>query len=240
MRRIRRGRVIRGLLAMTGLMLLAGGIYAAGWSGIFSIKKISCQVDRENECSAELKAELNKYLNKNLLTIRPSQIENRVILTERLAQSAEADLIFPDSLNVNITSRRAIAAITTADSVKDQVEVDKEGVILGKSQNTGELPRLAWPEISKWPIENPVPENIAKAAIIASLAGEKFQLEGIARVESQSSMAITLKSGEKIRLSLTSDPVEQLAMLQLVLNQAKIEGKPVGEIDMRFENPVIR
>lgn len=240
MRRTRRGKAIRGLLAMTGLMLLAGGIYAAGWSGIFSIKKISCQVDGERECSAEITAELNKYLNKNLLTLRPGQIENRVILTERLARSAEADLSIPDSLKVNITSRRAIAAITTADSVKEQVEVDGDGVILGKNQNTGGLPRLVWPEISNWPIENQVPENIVKAAIITSLAGEKFQLAGAARVESQSSMAIMLKSGEKIRLSLTRDPVEQLAMLQVVLNQAKIEGRPVGEIDMRFERPVVR
>jgi len=226
---------------MTGLLcLLVGVIYAAGWSGIFSIKKIDCLVDREKECSAEIAAELNKYLNKNLLTLRPGQIENRIMATERLAQSAKADLILLDSLRVNITSRRAMAAITTAETVRDQVEVDKDGVILGKSENTEGLPRLVWPEISNWPIENPVPENIVRAAIITILAGDRFRLEGIARVESRESMIMTLGTGEKIFLSLAKDPVAQMAMLQVVLNQARIEGKLIQEIDLRFDRPVIR
>jgi len=221
-------------------LVIVGGIYLVGWAGIFSVKQISCKVDQEVECSVELKAELNKYLNKNLLTIRSSQIENRVMLTERLARSVKAGLTLPDSLKVNIISRRAIAEITTAESVSEAMEVDKDGVILEKHENTGELPRLVWPEISQWPIEKPIPENIIRAVVISSLAGERFQLGSIARVESESSMAITLKSGEKIRLSLTGDPVEQLAKLQVVLNQVKIESKPVTEIDMRFENPVVR
>ncbi len=234
-------KIMKGFLAMTGLLcLLVGGVYLAGWSGIFSIKKISCQVDGEKECSAEIRAELNKYLNKNLLGLRPGRIENRVVMAERPAKSAKADLILPDSLRVNITSRRAVAAITTAENATGQVEVDNDGVILGKSENSGELPRLAWPEISNWPIEKPVPENIVRAAVIAGLAGDKFQLEGIAKVESQQSMIMTLGSGEKIFLSLTKDPVEQLGMLQVVLNQVRIENKSITEIDLRFDKPVVR
>ncbi len=230
---------------MTGLLgLTAGAAYVIGWSGIFEIKKIDCFVDGEKECSTEIKAELNKYLNKNLLGLRPGRIENRIVTAERLAKSAKAGLVLPDSLRVNITSRRAIAAITTAETVGEQVEVDEDGVILGKSENNGGLPRLAWPEISNWPIEKPVPENVRRAAAITSLAGERFQLQGIPSIDSGSSagslMVMKLKSGEKIFLSLAKDPVEQLGMLQVVLREVRIGGKPVIEIDMRFENPVVR
>ena len=41
-------------------------------------------------------------------------------------------------------------------------------------------------------------------------------------------------------LSLAKDPVEQLRLLQVVLNQVRIEGKLIQEIDLRFDRPVIR
>jgi len=229
------------LILTLGILVLAGGAaYVIGWSGIFEIKKISCLVDREKECSVEIRAELDKYLNKNLLTLRHSQIEKRVVTAERLAKSAKADLILPDSLKVNIVSRRALAAITTTENVSEQVEVDNDGVILGKSENGDELPRLVWPEIANWPIEKPVPQNIVRAAVISGLAGDRFQVQGIGKVESESTMVITLNFGEKIFLSLAKDPVEQLRLLQVVLNQVRIEGKLIQEIDLRFDRPVIR
>ncbi len=159
----------------------------------------------------------------------------------------EATDVFGDT--VNMAARMAGLAkagqiITTAETVGEQVEVDEDGVILGKSENNGGLPRLAWPEISNWPIEKPVPENVRRAAAITSLAGERFQLQGIPSIDSGSSagslMVMKLKSGEKIFLSLAKDPVEQLGMLQVVLREVRIGGKPVIEIDMRFENPVVR
>ncbi len=232
---------MRKLILTVGILALAGGaVYVIGRLGIFEIKKISCQVDGEKECSAELNAELDRYLNRNLLSVRPSQIENRVISTERLVQSAKVRSILPDFLKVDIVSRRAVAAIITTDESWEAVEVDKEGIILGKTESFSELPRLIWPGISQWPIENPVPENIITAAKITVLAGERFKLAGIPKVEFQSSLAIKLSSGEKVWLSLAKDSVEQLAGLQVVLNQARIEGKQPAEIDLRFDNPVIK
>lgn len=235
-----RSGIKSGLFAIIILVFLAGGVYAVGWSGIFAIKTISCKVDGKKECSPEIRAELDQYVGENLFSTQKSEIETKLIFADRLIKTTEVNFKLPSSLTVEIVSRKPTAAITSAGNITEAVEVDKDGVILRKTENIGDFPRLIWPQIVNWPIENPVPENIVKAAIITSLAGEKFQLEGAARVESQSSMAVMLKSGEKIRLSLISDPVEQLAMLQVVLNQAKIEGKQVGEIDMRFERPVVR
>jgi hypothetical protein len=124
------------------------------------------------------------------------------------------------------------------------VEVDKDGIILRKSQDSGQLPKLVWPEIGSWPIENRVPKNIVRAAIVTDLIQDKFQLAGVPGIDSGSvagmTLILNLKSGEKIRLSLAKDPVGQLARLQVVLNRARIEGKAAGEIDMRFDNPVVR
>lgn len=224
--------------------LTAAGVYLAGRSGIFSIKAISCKVDGVNECSAEITAELNRYIGKNLLRVGEAEIEKRIVSANRLAKTVRVNLRLPDSLGVEIVSRKPAAEISSAQSAVEAVEVDSAGVILGTTKVGGEAPRLIWPGISHWPIENPVPENIVKASAIASLAGEKFQLGDIASIDSGSSagmtMVIRLKSGEKIRLSLNKDPVEQLATLQVVLNQVKIEGKPIQEIDLRFDRPVIR
>lgn len=228
------------VVAMTMLILLAGGIYTAGWSGIFSIKTISCQVDHENECSAELKAELDRYLNKNLLAIRPKRIENRIISIERLSQSARVEPDFPASLRVNITSRRAMVAITTAENSKEAVEVDKDGVILRQISDSHTLPRLIWVNVGRWPIEEMVPQGIIKAMRISVLAAEGFKLTRAPEAADESSLVMKLNSGERVWLSLERDPVGELARLQVVLNQVKIEGKAVKEIDMRFENPVIR
>lgn len=241
----------RKLLAITLLVLLAGGIYAAMRSGFFSIKTISCRVDEGRECSAEIMAELNQYIGKNLLFIRRVEIEDRIISADRLAAGASAKFRLPNSLIVSIESRKPAAAITSSLNFSEAVTVDSEGVILGKTDDPAGLPRLVWPGISNQPIEERLPETIIRAMTLGSLAGEKFQLEGIVSIDSGSAAGMTvssapvtavmrLKSGEKVWLSLDKEPIELLTRLQLVLNQVRIEGKTVAEIDLRFDNPVIR
>lgn len=222
------------------LLFLAGGIYAVGWSGIFAIKTISCKVEKEEECSREIMAELGQYVGKNLFSTQKSEIETKLISADRLIETAGVNFKLPSSLMVEILSRKPTAAITSAGNIAEAVEVDKDGVILGKTKDTGDLPRLIWPQIVNWPIESPVPANIVRATVIAGLAGDRFRLEGIAAVQSPSRMVITLGSGEKIWLSLDKDPLPQLTRLQVVLNQVRIEGKTAREIDLRYENPVVR
>lgn len=235
---------LRWLIYAALMCLLVLGIYAVTRSGFFSIKAVSCRVDGGRECSAEIMAELNQYIGKNLLFIRKVEIEDRIISADRLAREVKVNLRLPATLGVEIFFRKAAAAITLAESIGEAVEVDSEGVILRKTENPGELPKLVWSGISNWPIEQRLPENIVRGLTLTSLAGEKFQLEGMASIDSGDSvpatMLIRLKSGEKVRLSLDKEPVELLTRLQLVLNRVRIEGKSVREIDLRFDRPIVR
>lgn len=233
-----------GLLAITMLLFLTGGIYAIGWSGIFAIKTISCKVEREKECSAEITAELNRYTGNNLLLIRKSEIETRLTTADRLIETIGVNLKLPSSLVVEIVTRKPIAAITSSLSFAEAVTVDSEGVILGKTDDPTGLPRLVWSGISGWPIEERLPDNIVRAMTLGSLAGERFRLEGFISIDSGSSAGMTavmrLASGEKVWLALDKEPVELLTRLQVVLNQVRIGGNQVSEIDLRFDNPVVR
>lgn len=259
MRNKKRGKWIKWVEYAVLISVLGAVIYAVRRSGFFEIRTISCRVDEGRECSAEIITELNQYIGKNLLFIRKDEIEDRIISADRLAAGASAKFRLPNSLIVSIVSRRPAAAITLSENFSEAVTVDSEGVILGKTDESAGLPRLVWPGISTWPIEKRLPENIVRGLTLTSLAGEKFQLEGIVSIDSGSpyrstgqastEMAVSsvpvaammrLKSGEKVWLGLDKEPVEQLTRLQLVLNQVRIENKQVSEIDLRFDNPVIR
>ena len=73
--------------------------------------------------------------------------------------------------------------------------------------------------------------------------GEKLKTKKIAFAEIESQKDLTylvkLKGGGEVIFDPNKDIDEQLASLQLILSQLKIEGKALKRLDFRFEKPVI-
>lgn len=87
-------------------------------------------------------------------------------------------------------------------------------------------------------IQNPVAIENAASALEKLLSAGNISYTSI-QIASNSSVLITLKTGEQILFDETKKLDEQITSLQLIMRQLTIEGKRFTRIDLRFDNPVV-
>lgn len=85
---------------------------------------------------------------------------------------------------------------------------------------------------------NMVPSSPDSSSIDSLL--KKNDLSAISvTTASDSAIFVTLDTGEQIIFSQSKDLNQQIASLQLIRRQLTIEGKRLGRVDFRFDNPII-
>jgi len=143
---------------------------------------------------------------------------------------------FPPALVWQIFLRVPVAVIR-AD--KDY-QIDEDGVIIADN-NTNVLPQLKV-DVNFDHLD--IGNRFSQEYIIKSLALIKFLKLNLLEpteinVISKFSTEIKLKTGEILVFSTQEDGKNKLDSLQLIFSRAKIEGKKISYIDLRFDKPVI-
>lgn len=112
---------------------------------------------------------------------------------------------------------------------------DQHGVIITAGQQSN-LPLLYYPE-SELQVGQQLDPKLFSAIVLIiekmnSLASPVSQL----RFDGKS---LLLQTQQKVVLSFPDEINRQLASLQLILSKAKIDGKAMDKIDLRFDKPVV-
>lgn len=170
--------------------------------------------------------------------------------------------VFPDKVGIKITARQPVATLVAlkekeaslsslieniatpaAKLIKDSYLVDNEGVIFSKNTSDADIPRIyAYDlEISLGKkLENNLIDNSLKIL-------ERIKTFGINVIEAWISDGVFIVLGDsgtffrgKIIFDLEGRIDIQLASLQLILAEAKIDLKELEFIDLRFDKPIVR
>lgn len=116
--------------------------------------------------------------------------------------------------------------------------VDDEGVLLAKTKSS-DLPLILLKEPVKLEIGEKVKEEVIQAInFLTSLRFNLFEPK-LARIISPQALEVWLKENVVVLFSLKKEAKVQLDSLQLILSRAKIEGKNIRKIDLRFDKPVV-
>lgn len=238
-----RGAFLRAALKLTVVFLAGFGVYVLLSPRMLVVRNIDCVVVRaeseEAECDEVVMAELRRYEGKPLFHIPTAAIEEKLLAAQRTMESVEVSVRIPNRLAAALRRRVPVGQIIADPEADDAMLVDQTGVVLASAQWKQDLPAIVWPKISQWPIERQIPSEILRAIELVRLSSGKIILSHPPIIEDDRSLQLTLAGGSAVRFSLTKDPLAQLRSLQLVLDQAKIDGQP-RFIDLRFANPVVK
>ncbi len=215
-------------------------------SGIFSIKYIS--LEKENtDCLIEDKIK-NESLGLNIFLINEGSITQSIKRNFICVKNIRFSKALPDKLKIDISGRMAAAKLTSASfeaSSSSLIEneatpsangemylLDDEGVVFSKGN-------LDVPEIFSLgkSVSLGYQDNYLKALkILKSL--KNFNLDSKQNYIFNN-LFIT-NSTPKIIFKLDISIEPQIASLQLIQREAKINNKDLEFIDLRFDKPVVK
>lgn len=217
------------------------------------IEKVNCQLNGDL-CPANLWGELiSQFTGRNFLFLSSSKLIHRVQEKHPEFSEVEVKKSFPDSLQIQITYRKPIAALAKEVAVSDSEAsskpeflldsefylVDEEGFCLGKKSETNLPVILLTKEPDLTPGQKLEEEIILQALKILKEAALRLLEPKVIRLVSQHQVDMWCRGGIKVLFSLEKDLQAQLDSLQFILNRAKIDGKKLKQVDLRFDKPVI-
>lgn len=112
---------------------------------------------------------------------------------------------------------------------------DQHGVIIAGGQQSN-LPLLYYPESELIVGQRLDPKLFSTIALVIEKMNSFASPVSQVRFDGKS---LLLQSSQKVVLSFPDEINRQLASLQLILSKAKIDGKAMDKIDLRFDKPVV-
>jgi len=244
---------ILGLLLIIGLLLF--------WlrTDFWLIRKVSCQFD-DSDCPLDIFNKARSLsLGKNILFFSKGELGEN--LKEEFPQIhlVEIKRGIPHSLTFTLSSRKSIVALAVELPLLDleatesaEIEgpefnlsgtfylLDQQGVVLEKVSESKNLPLIL---VSNDPQLN-FGDQIEKEEIMKTidlLSGLRLRLINpkITKIISLREVRVWLENDLLCLFNFTKDIDEQLDSLQLISSRAKIEGKQIKRIDLRFDKPVV-
>jgi len=227
-------------------------------SDFWQVKKINCRLDNQ-DCPADLfnkAAEIS--LRKNLIFFPQAKVAKEIQAFYPQTSPVKIKKIIFNTLIFELSSRKNILALgielpftdTASDSAENKEQefvlennfylLDKEGIVLEKTEKQPDLPLLVVGENPNLKIgDNFIDSEIKK--VIEILYGLKTNLieAAIFRLRPNQGIEVLLKNKVQVFFTGQKEIGLQLDSLQLIFNRAKIEGKEIKKIDLRFDKPVI-
>ncbi len=236
------------------LALLAYWLRTDFWE----VKRISCNLD-DNSCPLEIENRVsNLSLRKNIIFLPKEEIKESLKEDFPQIHLIEIRRRIPQTLNFNLTSRKLMAALAVELSLIEEATesaeikspefnlsgifylVDQQGVVLEKGNESKNLPLILLDYDPSFEFGDQVEkEEILKTLDV--LLGLRLRLidPKITKIISIREVRVWLENDLLCLFNLTKDIDEQLDSLQLISSRAKIEGKQITRIDLRFDKPVI-
>lgn len=223
-----------GFLKVGVLVVFSGLIYFG--AKYLTIQTVKCRVD-ESACPPDVFAELSRNYGQSVSSVRPAEIEAKLLKADFRLESVEVGLKFPLTLEAKLKTRVPVIQIVPVRAWKQGLLVDGEGRIIGERE-IGGLPLIVWTEAGKFKPGNNLQEDFVKgipvfSEIYALFSPDSLEISG-------SDVIFNLPGGIKVIIPVASG-TDKLEVLQLLINQARIGNQPVPkEIDLRFNYPVIK
>jgi cell division septal protein FtsQ len=217
--------------------LIFGVIVVFGFRlDFWRIKQISCQINGTS-CSGEIWTDImGLSLGKNIFSFPTESISLQIKNNYPQISKIKIQKSFPSRVDFKLTSRQPQVAI----SGEKFHLVDFEGVVIEKSETPGEYPLIFLePEVNLKVGEKFNQKEVLKT--IKAIGGLKLRLiePKMAKIISSSWVDVWLKDDTQLIISLKKEIDSQLDSLQLIYQRAKIEGKKLKQIDVRFDKPII-
>lgn len=245
---------IKTILSIVSVVVILAVLIIFLKSDFWSIKEVTCKYDGAS-CSLEVEENLRRLVvGKNILFISRKKIREEILAKESLFKDLDILARLPSGLIIELKKRKPEAAIVlplevensqASESAKpnflttgDFFVVDREGVILAKEKKS-DLPLL----LLNSQIEQNVGDRLGQDEVIkgieliADLRLYLFEPK-LVRQPADQSIEVWFKDNMVGVFSGKKDLKVQLDSLQLIFSRAKIEGRKIKRIDLRFDKPV--
>lgn len=242
---------IRKALVFVLLALFLLAVAFSCWKFV-RIKNINCHFD-EIECPPKILGEVRGYfVGENIIFFSNHKAEKRLLETHFEFFSVRVNKKLPITLYVDILRRKPVAILlparkaeVAADEISQEITngtaalVDREGTFLDMDRLVRDLPAVISFQgmtLSGRKVED---EVIIKALDLS----EKMLLRSLTPVSmviiTPREVKVRFNNGQLVIFSTEKEIIAQLDSLQYILSRAKMEGREIRKIDLRFAKPVI-
>lgn len=222
---------------------------------IFSLKKITCQLD-QYPCPLNFEPVLVNFYQRNIFTLKKQQVVST--LTAFDADLAEVEVVkkLPNQLLITLKRRQPIAQLvpflnldfigrdsTASATISGEMtnqffQLDKSGeIFMAGHQPTSLFPLVAVPEDFNFELKvSPATQQISQ--VIQSLQEHYVSFHLLAWLN-QSLAVIKTSLGSYAIINPSQSIKPQIASLQFILSGIKIGESLPKKIDLRFDKPVL-
>lgn len=208
---------------------------------LLAIRSVNVNLDQV-DCVSE--QQIKSYLNlsgQNFLNLDQKSVVRRLQEEFFCVRQVKLSKQLPNKITVDVSGRKGAAQIIATSSATplEQFLVDEDGVIF--SQNIpANLPTL-YIGNSDLTIGKKLPPGLIKSSLDILNKLKTFAIEvKDAKIDQQKFLLVNTNMGTLIIFELNEKVNYQLAALQLIVTQAKINDEKMEFIDLRFEKPVIK
>lgn len=228
-------------------------------SGLFSIKQIQIQGDKISCATGDQIKNESGLLGQNFFLLNNKRLQLALKTKFVCIKNAVVSRFVPDKVKLEIEARKPAAVLLSlkekqastsslientatpeAEAVKDYFLVDSEGVVFSKSTDDSNIPKIYIYDqgiVMGKQLENSLINNSIKILdrirTFNVIVKKSWIAEGFFIVNPDT-------SDPKIIFRLNDQIDIQLASLQLILAEAKIDLREFTFIDLRFNKPVVR
>ncbi|MCX6726006.1 MAG: cell division protein FtsQ/DivIB [Candidatus Shapirobacteria bacterium] len=238
--------------------ILLGFLFFWLKSNFWQVKKVSCHLDNQ-DCPIELFNKATEIsLRKNLIFFPKKLVIEEIKNFYPQINDIKIKKIIFNSLVFELSSRKIIAALavelvldenatSSAESKNQEISldnnfylIDKDGVVLEKTDQQANLPLIIIQKNPNLDIGQRFNQDGIEK-IMEIISGLKINLIefNIVHLISSQEIEVWLKNKTLVLFNGEKEINFQLDSLQLIFSRAKIEGKEIKKIDLRFDKPVI-
>lgn len=230
---------------------------------LFSIKNVEVSLNGASCSTDSMIIKESNLVGEDFYNVDTNAVEAMLKKKFLCIKSVKVDIYFFNKVRINVSPRIPAVVLAQTDEPKivetpeeastsasflksldfsnpviiDNFLADNEGVIFAKKAEDLNLPVLF--NNQKLSLGQKIDGNIFGNIVIIFQKTKEFGLN-FNEAKFYSNDKLILNTTPKIVFDLDKEPKVQLASLQLILEEAKINDETVDFIDLRFDNPVVK
>lgn len=222
-------------------LILAGLVFGLTLflkSDFFKVQKIICQL-KEEPCPSEIWLDLvSLTIGRNIFFLSSQSLVSQIKKDNPLFKEVKVSKNLPNQVSFDLEKREPQVAIKGLG--QELLVVDDEGYLLTRTK-TSDLPLLIVNDLLDFEIGEPLgkEEIIWSISLFKGLKLRLFEPKSVRIITPRQIETELAANGPLVIFSSQKELDFQLDSLQLIFSRAKIEGKDLKRLDLRFDKPVV-
>ncbi|MCL5784010.1 MAG: FtsQ-type POTRA domain-containing protein [Patescibacteria group bacterium] len=258
-RRIKKSSgIFKKILPIILILLVIVSVYFLIRSGLFSVKQVNIDVNGLECADANQLKNSAKIVNQNFFLLDSAKIEVSLKNKFFCIKSVMLSKQFPNKVKMQVLGRQPFAVLVdlkdkpasssslleniatpSAGQINNSYIVDNEGVVFDNDKDNLNIPKIytydsnmsLGKSLTDDPNINPL-KILEKVKSLGIEIQESWLNDDYLQVLGDSKLQIIFALNDKIDI--------QLASLQLILAEAKINSRDLEFIDLRFDKPIVK